>query len=136
MELGPKLLFSTRGTHDVLDTCFSRIDTGVNRHTSTAFRRDVEHRSINLTVNVWLSCRRHNLQCFFNSFSSLCSGDIHNPCRWDRDLCYRPIGVRYHNYCLYLHTSTTSRSMAADLRFPLALHIVSHIMGKTVAPKP
>src|ERR1700734_353562 len=26
--------------------------------------------------------------------------------------------------------------MAADLRFPLALHIVSHIMGKTVAPKP
>ena len=81
------------GMHDVLDTCFSRIDTGVNRHTSTAFRRDVEHRSINITVNVWLSCRRHDLQCFFTSFSSLCSGDIHNPCWWDRDLFYRPIGV-------------------------------------------
>ena len=136
MELGPKLLFSTRGTHDVPDTRISRIDAGVNRHTSTAFRRDAEHRSINLTINVWLSCRWHDLRYFFTSFSSLCSGDIHNPCWWDRDLFYRPIVVRYHDYCLYLHTSTTSRSMAADLRFPLALHIVSHIMGKTVAPKP
>ena len=136
MELEPKLLFSTRDTQDVLDTCFSRVDVVVDRRTSTALRRDAERRSINLTVNFWLSCRRHNLRRFFTSFSPLCSGDFHNPCWWDHDLFHRPIDIRYRNYCLYLHPSTTSHTMAADLRLSLALHIVSRLMGKTVAPKP